>query len=76
MGLLNENLSHDLKEHKIFQSMSRKGNYLYNSIMEKFFSLLKQAIDGYIHYYNFERMKGKLNWQSPVQFREISAKAV
>lgn len=84
--------SHKLKEHKIFQSMSRKGTCLDNSIMENFFSLLKQeiyygrdyhsfeelkqAIDGYIHYYNHERMKRKLNWQSPVQFREIALKAV
>ncbi|WP_371853759.1 IS3 family transposase, partial [Enterococcus hulanensis] len=26
-------------------------------------------------YYNHERMKGKLNWQSPVQFRETALKA-
>ncbi|WP_371852783.1 IS3 family transposase, partial [Enterococcus hulanensis] len=25
-------------------------------------------------YYNHERMKGKLNWQSPVQFRETALK--
>lgn len=72
--------------------MSRKGTCLDNSIMENFFSLLKQeiyygrdyhsfeelkqSIDGYIHYYNHERMKRKLNWQSPVQFREIVLKAI
>ena len=33
-----------LKQHKIFQSMSRKGIYLDNSPMENFFSLLKQEI--------------------------------
>lgn len=75
-----------LKQHKIFQSMSRKGNCLDNSPMENFFSLLKQeiyhgeiyrsfdelktAIEQYIDYYNNERMKKKLNWQSPVQFRK------
>lgn len=80
-----------LKEHGIFQSMSRKGNCLDNSVMENFFSLLKQeiyhgeiyhsfeelkeAIDRYVHYYNHERMKSKLNWQSPVQFREASLMA-
>jgi transposase InsO family protein len=80
--------SQKLKQHKIFQSMSRKGNCLDNSIMENFFSLLKQeifhgqiyrsfnelksAIDEYIHYYNNERMKKKLNWQSPVQFRKAA----
>ncbi|MEO1768506.1 transposase [Enterococcus sp. 665A] len=82
--------NYKLKEHKIFQSMSRKGTCLDNSIMENFFSLLKQeiyhgreyhsfeelkqAIDDYIQYYNHERMKGKLNWQSPVQFREAALK--
>ncbi|HBM6285532.1 DNA integrase [Enterococcus faecium] len=84
--------SHKLKEHKIFQSMSRKETCLDNSIIENFLSLLKQeiyygrdyrifeelkqAIDGYIHYYNHERMKRKLNWQSLVQFRVIAFKAV
>ena len=82
--------SYKLKDHKIFQSMSRKGNCLDNSIMENFFSLLKQkvfhgeiyrnfeelkkAIDDYIYYYNNERMKAKLNWQSPVQFRKSEQK--
>ncbi|HAQ0486127.1 TPA: IS3 family transposase, partial [Enterococcus faecium] len=72
-----------LKEYKIFQSMSRKGNCLDNSLMENFFGLLKQeifhgkvyncfeelksAIDSYIYYYNNERIKQKLNWQSLVQ---------
>lgn len=66
--------------------MSRKGNCLDNSPMENFFSLLKQeifhgviyrsfdelktAIDRYIYYYNNKRMKKKLNWQIPVQFRK------
>jgi transposase InsO family protein len=68
--------------------MSRKGNCLDNSPMENFFSILKQeifhgeiyqsfdelkiAIDQYIYYYNNERMKKKLNWQSPVQFRKAT----
>ncbi|WP_316245003.1 IS3 family transposase, partial [Enterococcus raffinosus] len=80
-----------LKKQKIFQSMSRKGNCLDNSIMENFFSLLKQeifhgetyhsfdelktAIDDYIYYYNNHRMKQKLNWKSPVQFRKAAQKA-
>lgn len=78
--------SKKLKEHHIFQSMSRKGNCLDNSVMENFFGLLKQeifyghtyhsfeelksAIDKYIYYYNNERIKQKLNWKSPVQFRK------
>ena len=60
----------------ITQSMSRKGNCLDNSIMENFFSLLKQemynkktfysyeeleqAIIEYIDYYNHKRIKEKL----------------
>lgn len=83
--------SYELKNHKIFQSMSRKGNCLDNSIMENFFSLLKQevyhgriyhsfeelkgAIEEFIHYYNHDRMKAKLDWQSPVQFRKKQAAA-
>lgn len=81
-----------LHQHKIFQSMSRKRNCLDNSPMENFFGLLKQEIfhgeiyrsfselktkiDQYIDYYNNKRMKKKLNWQSPVQFREVGKKAV
>ncbi|NTL44070.1 IS3 family transposase [Enterococcus faecium] len=81
-----------LKEYKIFQSLSRKGNCLDNSLMENFFGLLKQeifhrkvyncfeelksAIDSYIYYYNSERIKQKLNWQSPVQFRKTTVTVV
>lgn len=35
-----------LKEHRIFQSMSRKGNCHDNSVMDNFFGLLKQEIWG------------------------------
>ena len=74
-----------LKENGITQSMSRKGNCLDNSIMENFFSILKQemynkkvfysfeeleqAIIGYIDYYNHKRIKEKLNFMSPVEYR-------
>ena len=74
-----------LKENKIFQSMSRKGNCLDNSPMENFFGIMKQemyhgrifrsyeeleqAIIAYVHYYNHERMKQKLDWLSPVEYR-------
>jgi transposase InsO family protein len=67
-----------LKEHRIFQSMSRKGNCHDNSVMENFFGLLKQeiyygqifnsyqelsqAITSWISYYNTKRIKKKLNW--------------
>lgn len=74
-----------LKEERIFQSMSRKGNCLDNSVMENFFSLLKQEIyygvvyysyeelkseiERFIKYYNEKRIKEKLGWMSPVQYR-------
>ena len=74
-----------LKNEKIFQSMSRKGNCLDNSVMENFFGLLKQEIyygttfysfeelkskiEKYIKYYNEQRIKEKLGWLSPVQYR-------
>lgn len=43
--------SHRLKEERIFQSMSRKGNCLDNSVMENFFGLLKQEIYYGVVYY-------------------------
>ncbi len=77
--------SYALKENKIFQSMSRKGNCYDNSVMENFFGILKQEmyyettyysfnelkedIEKYIKYYNEKRIKEKLGWMSPVQYR-------
>jgi transposase InsO family protein len=74
-----------LKENKVFQSMSRKGNCLDNSPMENFFGLMKQEmyygealrsfeelkkrIEEYIDYYNNNRIKQKLAGMSPVQYR-------
>ncbi len=74
-----------LRSHRIFQSMSRKGNGHDNSVMENFFGLLKQeiyyghifssfeeleqVIVSWIRYYNTKRIKQKLNWMSPIQFR-------
>ena len=79
-----------LKDNNIFQSMSRKGTCLDNSPMENFFSILKQevyygkiyqsqnelreAIENYIYYYNHHRIKEKLNWKSPVEFRQFNQK--
>ena len=78
--------SHELKKYQIYQSMPRKGNCLDNSPMDNFFIILKQelyhgviyksyqelkqAIENYIAYYNHSRIKEKLGWQSPVQFRK------
>lgn len=74
-----------LDERKMVQSMSRKGNCLDNAAMESFFAVLKTeffymtkfasvdelvaGIRRYIHYYNHDRIKLKLNGLSPVQFR-------
>ena len=74
-----------LKQERIFQSMSRKGNCLDNAVMENFFGLLKQemyygvvyysyeelksVIEQYIKYYIEQRIKEKLGWKSPVQSR-------
>ncbi len=76
-----EAYSSALKENKIFQSMSCYDN----SVMENFFEILKQemyygttyysfgelkeAIEKYIKYYNEKRIKEKLGWMSPVQYR-------
>lgn len=73
-----------LKEEKIFQSMSRKGNCYDNAVMENFFGIMKQeiyhgrtfnsfeeletAITEYIYFYNHDRRKIKLGWKSPVDY--------
>ena len=77
--------SNILKSNRIFQSMSRKGTCLDNSPMENFFGIMKQemyygktyksfeelksAIEEYIYYYNNKRIKEKLKWRSPVNYR-------
>ena len=74
-----------LKDKRIRQSMSRKGNCLDNSIMENFFGLLKSELlylrefdsmeefrielERYIDYYNNKRIKAKLKGLSPMQYR-------
>lgn len=78
-----------LEEHQIFQSMSRKGNCYDNAPIENFFGVMKQemyygkvyrsykeleqAIIDYICYYNEERIKEKLSWLSPVEYRQAQA---
>lgn len=75
-----------LKENRIFQSMSRKGNCYDNAPIENIFSILKREIyDGYVYrsrkelkkaieefirYYNEDRIKEKLGGLSPKQYRE------
>ena len=78
----------ELKEHHVFQSMSRKANCLDNAAMESFFHLLKcetvylhdyksfeevaQAADDWIRYYTNYRIKEKLGGMSPVQYRLLT----
>lgn len=74
-----------LQEHRITQSMSRKGNCYDNAVMENFFGLMKSELlylkrfdsmeqfiielKEYLYYYNHHRIKKKLDGLSPVQFR-------
>jgi transposase InsO family protein len=76
---------HRLAQRRVTQSMSRKGNCLDNAAMESFFGTLKSeffylntfasvehlqaGLTQYIHYYNHDRIKLKLNGLSPVQYR-------
>ena len=74
-----------LSDRGLAQSMSREGNCLDNAAMESFFGTLKSeffylnkfanidelraGLRSYIHYYNHQRLKLKLNGLSPVQYR-------
>ena len=76
-----------LIDKNIVQSMSRKGNCLDNAMMENFFGLMKsellylqkwdsveqfkKELIRYIHYYNNDRIKLRLNGKSPVQYRAL-----
>ena len=78
-----------LENKGICQSMSRKGNCLDNSPMENFFGILKQeiyygrkfysfehlkqTIEDFIKYYNEERIKEKLGYLSPIEYRKKNA---
>ncbi|WP_394330556.1 transposase [Mucilaginibacter paludis] len=79
-----------LEKHGIIQSMSRKGNCLDNALAESFFGILKTellykqsfetaeefitSLKEYIHYYNNERIKNRLNGKSPVEYRALVQK--
>lgn len=74
-----------LQQHGITQSMSRKGNCLDNAVAENFFGHLKTeffhrqkfhsvadftaGLHTYIHWYNYDRIRERLNGFSPVQYR-------
>lgn len=78
-----------LYQRGVKQSMSRKGNCLDNAAMESFFGTLKSeffhlkrfesveelkaGLDEYIHYYNHDRIKLRLNGLSPVDYRAQAA---
>ena len=78
-----------LQDHKIIQSMSRKGNCLDNAMMENFFGIMKsellypntfnnmdhfkRELRKYIEYYNNDRIKLRLRGMSPVQYRTHNA---
>jgi len=80
---------HKLYQRGVKQSMSRKGNCLDNAAMESFFGTLKSeffhlkrfesveelkaGLDEYIHYYNHDRIKLRLNGMSPVEYRTQAA---
>lgn len=74
-----------LKDRKIIQSMSGKGNCVDNAVMESFFGVLKsellyirdwESVDQfkkelikYLRYYNNSRIKMRLNGKSPIKYR-------
>lgn len=76
---------HLLKEKRIIQNMSRKGNCLDKAVIENFFGILKSElyylnkfksikhlkheIIEYINYYNNERIELNLKEMSPIQYR-------
>ena len=78
-----------LEQRGVKQSMSRKGNCLDNAAMESFFGTLKSeffylkrfesieelttGLDEYIRYYNYDRIKLRLNGLSPVDYRAQAA---
>lgn len=81
--------NHRLEELGLLGSHSRKGNCLDNACIESFFSHLKtemlyinkymtleelyQAIGDYIEFYNHERFQKRLNYFSPIQYKEAMA---
>ena len=71
-----------LKDNKLFQSMSRRGNCLDNSLMENFFGIMKQEmyydvvyesfseLKHVVYYYNHQRIKAKLAGMSLIEYRK------
>lgn len=79
-----------LKQNRIFQSMSRRGNCHDNAAMESFFHTMKvemyfnrnyqtkeelvRAIKKYIGYYNFERIRHTLKSKTPMEYWQLALK--
>ncbi|WP_427846294.1 IS3 family transposase [Desulfosporosinus lacus] len=75
----------------IHQSMSRKATCLDNAVVENFFGHLKsellynqefesvehfvQELHAYLEYYNHKRIKKKLNYMSPIEYRLLQETA-
>ncbi|PIR96134.1 MAG: hypothetical protein COT92_02660 [Candidatus Doudnabacteria bacterium CG10_big_fil_rev_8_21_14_0_10_42_18] len=83
--------SQKIKQLKIIQSMSRKGNCIDNAPMESFFGHLKDEVDfkscntfqeltvkvnEYMQYYNHQRYQWELKKMTPVQYRNHLLAAV
>ena len=80
-----------LKKKGIRQSMSRKATCLDNAVVENFFGHLKsellynqefesaehfvQELHEYLEYYNYKRIKKKLNYMSPIEYRLLQETA-
>lgn len=76
-----------LKNHHVFQSMSRKATCLDNAEMESFFGVMKAevmdehygtkweleaAMREWLEFYNLRRVKGRLKGKSPVEYRKLA----
>ena len=74
-----------MSKHGFKQSMSRRGNCLDNAVIENFFGIVKTEffyqrkfnsiqeficeLKEYINYYNYKRIKIKLDGLSPIKYR-------
>lgn len=76
-----------LKDHRAFQSMSRKATCLDNAEMESFFGIMKAevmdvhyetkteleaAMREWLDFYNERRVKSRLKGKSPVEYRKLA----
>lgn len=77
-----------LKKHRINHSVSYRGSCVDNVPIESWFSALKteciylnhkfdrqiarKLIDGYVKYYNYERLQEQLNELTPIEFRMLA----